>query len=109
MKDAMWANGYLGNYMGHNVVVLRQSYTDTRHTTKVIDPGYAWIMPGGAEKPIKIAIEGGMHMKETESQDDWSRDLQFYQRMGVAATIFNNNICVYKNSQLVKTAYEYKN
>ena len=99
MKDAMWANGYLANYKGHNVVVLRQSYTDETNTTKVINPAYAWIMPGGAEKPVKIALEGGMHMKEVESQDDWSRDLQFYQRLGVASTIYNN-ICVYENTSL---------
>ena len=99
MKDAMWANGYLGNYKSHQVVVLRQSYTDETNTTKVINPAFAWIIPGGAEKPVKIALEGGMHMKEIESQDDWSRDLQFYQKLGVAATIYNN-ICVYENKDL---------
>ena len=103
MREAVWANGYLGNYKGHQVVVLRQSFEDTDNTTKVINPARAIILPGGAEKPVKVAIEGGMHMKEVESQDDWSRDLQFYQRMGVAATMFNNNICVYENTSLTKT------
>ena len=100
MRNNVWANGYLGNYKGHQVVVLRQSYTDTTNTTKVINPSRAIIIPGGAEKPIKVAIEGGMHMKEVGSQDDWSRDLQFYQRMGVAATVFNHNMCVYVNTSL---------
>lgn len=75
MKDEMWRNGYLANYKGHQVIVLRQSFTDETNTTKVIDPAYAWIIPGGAEKPIKIAFEGDTLMKEIESQDDWSRDL----------------------------------
>ena len=68
--------------------------------TKVIDPSYAWIIPGGAEKPIKIAFEGETLMKEIESQDDWSRDLQMYKKIGVAAVVYNN-ICVYENTALV--------
>lgn len=99
MKDQMWANGRLANYKGHQVIVLRQSFTDETNTTKVIDPSYAWIIPGGAEKPIKIAFEGPTLMKEIESQDDWSRDLQFYKKVGVAAIVYND-ICVYRNESL---------
>ena len=98
MKQQKWENGYLANYKGHNVVILRQSYTDETNTTKVIDPGYAWIIPGGAEAPIKVAIEGTTLMKETE-HDDWSRDIQFYKKMGVAAIVYND-ICVYVNTAL---------
>lgn len=100
VKEELWRNGYLANYKGHQVIVLRQSFTDETNTTKVIDPAYAWIIPGGAEKPVKIAFEGTTLMKEIESQDDWSRDLQFYKKVGVA-TIVYNDICVYKNTSLV--------
>ena len=98
MKDEMWRNGYLGNYKGHQVVVLRQSWTDETNTTKVIDPSYAWIIPGGAEKPIKIAFEGDTMIKE-EDNDDWSKGIHFYKKVGVAA-IVNNDICVYRNESL---------
>ena len=100
MKNQKWNNGYLGNYKGHQVIVLRQSYTDTTNINKVINPAYAWIIPGGAEKPIKIAFEGETLMKEIESQDDWSRDLQMYKKIGVAAVVYND-ICVYENTALV--------
>lgn len=100
MKNQKWNNGYLGNYKGHQVIVLRQSYTDTTNLHKVINPAYAWIIPGSAEKPIKIAFEGDTLMKETPSQDDWSRDLQMYKKIGVAAIVYND-ICVYENTQLV--------
>ena len=100
VKEELWRNGYLANYKGHQVIVLRQSFTDETNTVKVIDPAYAWIIPGGAEKPIKIAFEGDTVMKEIESQDDWSRDLQFYKKIGVAAIVYND-ICVYKNTNLV--------
>ena len=98
MKNEKWNNGYLANYKNHPVVVLRQSYTDETNTEKVIDPSYCWIIPGGAEKPIKIALEGETLMKETE-HDDWSRDLQLYKKIGVAAIVYND-ICVYRNESL---------
>ena len=98
MKEQIWANGYLANYKNHQVIVLRQSYTDETNMTKVIDPAYAWIIPGGAEKPIKIAFEGDTMIKEEEN-DDWSKSIHFYKKVGVAA-IVNNDICVYKNTSL---------
>lgn len=98
MKNEKWSNGYLANYKNHPVVVLRQSYTDETNTEKVVDPSYCWIVPGGAEKPVKIALEGETLMKETE-HDDWSRDLQLYKKIGVAAIVYND-ICVYRNESL---------
>ena len=98
MKNQMWSSGYLANYKGHQVIVLRQSYTDETNTTKVIDPAYAWIIPGGAEKPVKIAFEGETMIRE-EDNDDWSKSIHFYKKVGIG-TIINNDICVYKNSSL---------
>jgi hypothetical protein len=101
MKDQLWNNGYLGNYKGHNVIVLNQSFTDETNTTKVIEPGYAWIIPTGAnEKPVKIAFEGSTLVDERKNAD-WSREIQVYKKLGVGALI-TNNICVYKNTSLKK-------
>ena len=101
MRDAMWNNGYLGNYKGHQVIVLPQSFEDETNTTKVIDPSYAWIIPTGAnEKPVKIAFEGSTLVDE-RSNADWSKEIQVYKKLGVG-TIITNNICVYRNTQLTK-------
>lgn len=102
MKDTLWQKGFLGNYKGHQVVILDQSFEDEHNTVKVLDPSIAYIIPTGAEKPVKIAFEGTMHMREVPSQDDWSSHIDFYQKMGVAAIATNNNICVYKNTSLDK-------
>lgn len=102
MKDAKWNNGYLGNYKGHKVVVLQQSYEDETNAKKVIDPSYAWIIPGGTAKPVKIAFEGATIVKEYENKD-LSREIQTYKKVGVGA-IMTNNICVYQNTSLVTTA-----
>lgn len=101
MRNQRWSNGYLANYKNHNVIVLNQSYTDETNTKKVIDPSYAWIIPtGNGEKPVKIAFEGGTLVDE-RSNADWSKEIQVYKKLGVAALI-TNNICVYKNSSLTK-------
>ena len=101
MRDQKWNNGYLANYKGHNVIVLNQSLVDENNSTKVIDPAYAWIIPAGAnEKPVKIAFEG-QTLVDDRKNDDWSREVQVYKKLGVGALI-TNNICVYRNAALTK-------
>jgi hypothetical protein len=100
MKNQKWNNGYLANYKGHNVIVLPQSYEDETNQTKVIDPRYAWIIPVGAEKPVKIAFEGGTIVDEYTNYDR-SREVQIYKKVGVRA-IFSNAICVYDQYGLVR-------
>ena len=98
MKNTMWNNGYLGAYKGHQVIVLPQSFEDETNSKKVIDPAYAWIIPTGAEKPVKIAFEGGTIVDEYTNYDR-SKEVQIYKKVGVRA-IFSNDICVYKNTSL---------
>lgn len=100
MKEQKWNNGYLANYKGHRVIVLPQSYEDETNAKKVIDPSYAWIIPTGAEKPVKVAFEGQTMVREFENHD-WSREIQIYKKVGVGA-IITNNICVYQNTSLTR-------
>ena len=100
MKEQKWNNGYLANYKGHRVIVLPQSYEDETNAKKVIDPSYAWIIPTGAEKPVKVAFEGQTMVREFENHD-WSREIQIYKKVGVGA-ILTNNICVYQNTSLTR-------
>lgn len=103
MKDQRFTGaGYVGSYKGHQVVVLPQSFEDETNTVKVIDPAYAWIIPVGAEKPVKIAFEGGTIVDEYTNYDR-SKEVQVYKKVGVRA-IFSNAICVYQNTSLVRQA-----
>ena len=98
MRNQRWNNGYLANYKGHQVIVLPQSYEDETNQIKVIDPRYAYIIPVGAEKPVKIAFEGQTIVDEYTNYDR-SREVQIYKKVGVRA-IFSNAICVYDNYSL---------
>ncbi len=99
MKDEIWNNGHFATYKGHRVIILPQSFEDANNTTKVIDPSYAWIIPTGAEKPVKVAFEGGAQVKSFDNRD-WSTEIQTYQKLGVATYLANPGICVYRNTTL---------
>ena len=101
MRDTIWNNGYFAVYKGHQVIILPQSFTDETNATKVLDPAYAWIIPTGAEKPVKVAFEGTAQVKSFDNRD-WSTEIQTYQKLGVAAYMVNPGICVYKNTSLLK-------
>ena len=104
MKNQRWDNGYLANYKGHQVIVLPQSWEDNQtgpNGTRVMDPRFAFIIPVGAEKPVKIAFEGQTIVDEYTNYDR-SREVQIYKKVGVRA-IFSNAICVYENKDLSRT------
>ena len=106
MKNRLWDNGWLGNYKGHNVVVLAQSFTDTTNTTKVVNPQIAYMIPTGTTKPVKIVFEGQAQTRSVEDNDDWSTDLQTYVKVGVgtiAQLEGNHFIGAYTNSALSQT------
>lgn len=103
MRNQMWNQGHLGNYKGHNVIILPQSFEDETNELKVFDPSNAYIIPAGAEKPVKIAIEGQTLM-DSRHNDDWSDDIHFYRKLGVAADI-QNNIFVYTNTSLTREVF----
>lgn len=100
MKAELWNTGRLANYKGTSVVILPQGFEDETNSTKVIDPGYAWVIPAGADsKPVKIAFEGGTIVNEYDNRGDLSREIQVYKKVGVACML-TNDICAYVDTSL---------
>ena len=93
MKEELNRTGRLANYKGRNVVIIKQGFKDETLTTKVIDPGYCYILTSGADfKPVKVALQGPTLVKEIENLD-WSRDIQAYKKVGVTCIMDNNVFC----------------
>ena len=90
--------GYVGRYKGANIVLLEQSFVDETNTEKVVDDKYAFIMPAGKEKPVKIGIEGGTLIDEFRLQDG-SVEVQA-QHMFDVAVVANNYWGIVENSTL---------
>lgn len=92
--------GYLGRYMGADIVVLPQSFTDATNTVKTLDPGFAYIFPAGAnEKPVKIAFEGTTMIRQ-ENKLDWSVEIQAFKKIGMTV-VHTNFYGIYENTALV--------
>lgn len=100
MKQELWNTGHLANYKGRKVIILPQGLEDEFNERKVIDPGYCYIIPSGADsKPVKIAFEGNTIVKDYENYD-LSREIQVYKKVGVTA-LLSNNICAYADTSLL--------
>ena len=100
MKTELWNTGRLATYKGTKVIILEQGFEDETNSRKVIDPGYAWVIPTGADgKPVKIAFEGGTIVDEYTNYDR-SREIQVYKKVGVMC-ILANNICAYCDTSLL--------
>ena len=101
MKEELWRTGRLANYKGHTVTILEQGFEDETNSRKVIDPGYCWIIPAGANsKPVKIAFEGNTLVQELDNRGDWSKEIQVYRKVGVVAMLAND-ICCYVDTSLM--------
>ena len=100
MKEELWRTGRLASYKGHKVIILEQGFEDETNSRKVIDPGYAWIIPTGADgKPVKIAFEGNTIVDEYTNADR-SREIQVYKKVGVVCML-TNDICAYVDTSLM--------
>ena len=100
MKQELWNTGHLATYKGRKVIILPQGLEDETNTRKVVNPGYCYIIPSGADsKPVKIAFEGGTIVDEFNNADR-SREIQVYKKVGVTAMLANN-ICAYADTSLL--------
>ena len=104
MKDEGGSKGYGATDKGHRVIILPQSFDniEANSMSKVVNPQFAYIIPTGAEKPVKVAFEGAAQVKSFDNRD-WSTEIQTYQKFGVATYLVNPGICVYQNKALSRT------
>lgn len=100
MKDELWRNGHFQRYKKWNVVILPNGFEDESNTTKVLDPGFCFIIPNGANmKPVKVAFEGQTLVDERPNYD-WSKEIQVYRKVGVVC-MMTNDICAYVDTSLL--------
>ena len=99
-REEIRNNGYIGRYNGARIVVLPQSFYDVSNAgdQAVVPPGYAWIIPAGDDKPVKVAFEGETVVEEFANRD-WSKEIQVMKKFGVTM-ITQPGICVYVDTAL---------
>lgn len=87
--DAIHNMGRIRIFRGAPVVELRQSFLDEKNEQVMIHPQFAYILPSGKEKVVKIAMEGGTQMYDVVNPDQ-SIEVHTYRKIGVGILAFNN-------------------
>lgn len=92
--------GYIGRFHGVPVVVMPQSFVDETNTKLAMNPSFAYVIPTGREKLVKLAFEGNSYFREWEHEGDNSIQLQAYVKVGVAVVGTPNYWGIYYNKAL---------
>lgn len=92
--------GYIGKFYGTPVVVMPQSFVDETNTKLAMNPSFAYVIPTGKEKLVKLAFEGNSYFREWEHEGDNSIQLQAYLKVGVGVVSTPNYWGIYFNSSI---------
>ena len=91
--------GYIGKFRGFPVVVLPQSYTDEKNEKLVMNPSFAYVIPSGKEKIIKLGFEGSPYFRTWDNHEgDNQITLQGYLKVGVGMIGTPNYWGIYYNA-----------
>ena len=91
-------NGRIRMFRGTPIVELRQSFLDENNAQVMINPQFAYVLPSGKEKIVKVLIEGATQMYDVVNPDQ-SIEIHTYKKIGVGILAFNN-WGVYKNDSI---------
>ena len=95
--DEICKNGYIGKFAGAPVVVIPNSFEDETNEKLVFDPRFAYVIPAGKEKIVKVALVGQTIIDEWKNTDR-SMEIQGYKKIGVGIVSAPNYWGIYYNS-----------
>ena len=92
--------GYIGKFHGVPVVVMPQSFVDDTNTKLAMNPSFAYVIPSGREKLVKLAFEGNSYFREWEHEGDNGIQIQAYTKVGVGIVATPNYWGIYYDKEL---------
>jgi len=101
--EAIHNNGYINIFRGTPIVQIPQSFIDENNAKTWIDPQYAYVLPTGNDKVVKIVLEGATQVKDHENKDN-SMEVFAWKKMG-CAILTNYNWGIYRNTHVADTYY----
>ena len=96
--------GYIGKFHGVPVVVMPQSFTDDSNTKLAMNPCFAYVIPTGKEKLVKLGFEGNSYFREWEHEGDNGIQLQAYMKVGVGIVSTPNYWGIYYNAGILASS-----
>ena len=80
---------------------MDQSFIYETNATTWLDPQYAYVLPTGGEKVVKLVFEGQTQIRDFENRDN-SMEFHAYKKLG-AAILTNYNWGIYQNTGITAT------
>ena len=99
--DAIHKFGSIKLFRGTPIVELRQSFLDENNSQVMINPQFAYILPSGKEKIVKVLMEGETQIYDAVNRDQ-SIEINTYRKVGVGILAFNN-WGIYQNTSISDT------
>lgn len=94
--EAQRSTGFIGQFYGTPIVAIPNSYTDETNTEWQINDKYAYVMPTGGEKVVKVVFEGGTIINDFgQLPGDFSMEMMMYKKFGTAI-LYTNTWGIYK-------------
>ena len=96
--EAIHQTGNIKVFRGAPLVEIPQSFIDESNTKTWIDDQYAYILPTGREKVVKVVLEGQTQVHDFVNRDN-SIEVYAYKKMGSAILTYHN-WGIYQNTKL---------
>lgn len=87
--DSIHNYGRIRIFRGTPVVELRQSFVDEKNEKVMINPQFAYVLPTGNDKVVKIVMEGQTQIYDAVNRDQ-SIEVNTYRKIGVGILAYNN-------------------
>lgn len=98
--EDMRTKGKLGIFYGAPIVEIPNAFEDETNASFQIDPQYAYVLPVGGEKIVKVVFEGGTLVNDFgQAKGDWSMEMMVYKKFGTAI-LYTNNWGIIKNTNV---------
>ena len=102
--DAIHNTGRIRIFRGTPVVEIPQSYIDENNDKVTFDDRYAFVLPTGGEKVVKVVLEGQTQMWDYINKDQ-SIEINTYKKMGLGV-MTHHNWGIYVNAALEDNSYK---
>ena len=102
--EAIHRTGYINIFRGAPIVQIPQSYIDENNEKTQMNPQYAFVLPTGREKVVKVVLEGKTQIRDHENKDN-SLEVFAWKKMG-CAILTNYDWGIYQNTGVADTSAE---
>lgn len=103
--DDIRNTGRIKIFRGTPIVEIPQSFVDETNEQVYIDPSFAYVLPAGGEKVVKVVLEGPTEIYDSEGRDR-SIEINIYKKVGVGILTFHN-WGIYQNTSLLDGVWLY--